>query len=785
MRRIVVIGIAILAAPAATIARACALALCFALVAMLSVLSAPARADVFGPISLISESATQQVDYAHDPAISGDGRYVAFDGSFGGITGVWRRDLATGQVQPVAVEDPGDPAGSAPDAELPSISASGRYVSFTTTACLDPLDDTNEGPDVYVRDMDRGIDEAGAFTLASAVDGSAQGLAYEPSWGLEPQFEAKHYGSVASGRTALSADGREVAFVTSMVSDLAGPGTPALQVAVRDLDADSTRLVSVAYDLASGKPAVDPKTGGPEPVSGEEGGFTYGAVFSPSLPPPAFNPPAAYGLQSPLGAAISADGSTVAWMGQDIAEQTRTLSGETLPFRYSEPLWRRVADGPEVPTRSITGGADPANQACAASGETTLPSTASPSDPCQGPFATEALGVWTSGTGDPVPQLSADGSTVAFLASAPPVGGSFGEDVLNRASDLYVVDMYAGLTRVQALRPLTELASGNAQEPATTAPIVDLGISPDGHQVAFTTQRTVFPLGSPGYVSAPAAIPGMVELFDVDLANNTLTRVTQGFAGGASAAPHGTEVPGQDPYRNTNGALSPSFSDDGDTLAFSSTAANLVYGDGNTPPQQESPVFDGSDAFVVPRIVFGSTPTSQFVSSPPGIPPLTVARRLGTTAFSRSDGSVVLEVEVPSAGTLRAGARGAVRVRATRRLRVERIAAHGVSTHKRVGRGTSMTVATRTVAARTMHAHAAGLVVMALKLAKPYAALAEERGAGGGLSATVDVSFSTPGRPAAHTSVTVTFRRSARPSRRPRRGRTTTAHGRSSKGVRR
>jgi len=772
---------------AATITGASALALCLALAAMLSAQCAPARADVFGPISLISQSSTQQVDYAHDPAISGDGRYVAFDGSFGGIAGVWRRDLATGQVQPVAVEDPGDPAVSVPDAELPSISASGRYVSFTTTARLDPLDDTNEGPDVYVRDMEEGIDEAGAFTLASAVTGSAQGLAYEPSWGLEPSFEAKHYGSVASGRTALSADGRMVAFVTSAVSDLDGPGTPALQVAVRDLNTNSTRLVSAAYDPARGKPVVDPTTGGPDPVSGEEGGFTYGAVYSPSLPPPAFNPPAAYGLQSPLGASISGDGSTVAWMGQDIGAQTQTLSDEALPPRYSEPLWRRIADGPEAPTRPITGGSDPANLACAASGETILPSKASLSDPCQGPFATEALGVWTSGTGDPVPQLSADGATVAFLASAPPVGGSFGEDVLNRASDLYVADMHAGLTRVQALRPLTELASGNAQEPATTAPIVDLGISPDGSQVAFTSQRTAFPLGAPTYVSAPAATPGMVELFDVDLANDTLTHVTQGFAGEASAAPHGTEVPGQDPYRNTNGALSPSFSDGGDTLAFSSTAANLVYGDGNTPQQQESPVFDGSDAFVVPRIVFDSTPTTQFVSNPPGIPPLTDAWRLGVTAFSRRDGSVVLEIEVPSAGTLRAGARGAVRVRATRPIRAEHSAAHGrVSTHGRLGRGTAMTVATRTVATRTVQAHAAGLVVMALKLTKPYAALAGKRGAGG-LSAMADVSFSTPGRPTLHGSVTVTFQRSAHSARRPRprRGRTTVGDGRSGKGVRR
>src|SRR6476661_8903048 len=103
-------------------------------------------ADVFGGFSLASESTAppwvcagepsrcQQADYARDAAISGDGRYVAFDGSYGGATGVWRRDLQTGIVEPVALGT----------AQLPSISQSGRYISFTSTAALAP-GDHNEG----------------------------------------------------------------------------------------------------------------------------------------------------------------------------------------------------------------------------------------------------------------------------------------------------------------------------------------------------------------------------------------------------------------------------------------------------------------------------------------------------------------------------------------------------------------------------------------------------------------------------------------------------------------
>jgi hypothetical protein len=746
---------------------AVALPLCAALATLPATLPIPAAADVFGPISLVSESDppavpaddAQQAVYAHDPAISGDGRYVAFDGSFGGETGVFRRDLRTGEVDPVAVGETGTPAGSA---ELPSISQDGRYVSFTTTAALSPADD-NKAPDVYVRDMQATPGEP-EYTLASAVGGSAQGLTYEPSGGSS-------YGSVASGRSALSANGREVVFVTTAVSNLAGAKTPALQVAVRDLNTDSTRLVSVAYDPTTGRPAIDPITKQQETVSGEESGLTYGAVYSPNLPPPTFGPPAAYGLQSPVRASISADGSTVAWMGQNISRQARALSGEALSAQYSEPLWRRIADGPEAATRRITGGSDPSAPACVASGESTLAEVTSPSDPCQGPFRTEGPGVWTGGTGNPVPQLSADGSTVAFLAGAPPIGGTFGGDVLNNNSDLYVVDMANGLTRTEALRPLTELASGNAQEPATTAPIVDLAISPDGGQVAYTTQRTVFPLGSPAYVSAPAATPGMVELFDVDLTDDTLTRVTRGFAGGGSEAPHGTEVPGQDPYTSSDGALSPSFSDDGNTLAFSSTAANLVYGDGNTPQQSGNPVFDGSDTFVVSRVVFGATPAPQYVSSAPPSPPLTPAWRLGVSAFSRANGTVLFEIEAPGAGALRIGARSAVRVEIKARSRAGRALTRGHIA--------GMGVIDRIVATKSAHADTGGLIVVTLKPAKRYGALA---GARGGLSATASLTFAAHGHPTLRQSVAVTFVRGKAPARHRRRVRTATARHDSSHG---
>jgi hypothetical protein len=550
-------------------------------------------------------------------------------------------------------------------------------------------------------------------------------------------------------------------FVTTAISDLAHPettDTPAMQVAVRNLDTEETQLVSVVQPVPEGGP--------PQPVSVTEGTQTLGAVYVPGGSPPRFSAPSAYGEPSPVGASISADGSTVAWLGENIALQAPVLAGETLHATYTEPLWRRISDGPGAPTRRVTGGSDPTNPACQASGETAVSQSApSTTDPCQGPFATfntpTTPGTWAVGTGDPIPRLSADGNAVAFLANAPLVASGSGFGRAESHSDLYVAEMRGGLTRGQALRQLTELASGEGTDLATNAPIVDLGISSDASQVAFTTMRTVFPLGSPAYVSAPAPVPGMVELFDVDIANETLTRVTQGFEGGPSEHPHRAKPAGEDPYnRPADGALSPSFSSDGNVLAFSSTAANLVYGDGNTPPLgHESEIFDGSDAFVVRREQFPFTPTEGYVSSAPPLPSLTPAWRMGATALSRPDGSVLLTILVPGAGRLSASARGAVRIRAV----VWRRARSGPRRKRFV-----TTVAGRAVATRTGNASAAGTLQLTLKLSSRYASLARTKT---GLSAVVSLLFSAPGRPSLREGLEATFRRTIKTHGRARRAR--------------
>jgi len=718
--------------------------------------SGPARADVFGPIELASSGvlaipggtgARQQALFAHDPVVSADSRYVAFDGYVGGYSGVWRRDLQTGEIAPVAVglvqpnSEVCESEQPTCDAALPSISEEGRYVSFTTRSPLEPqLQGEHEHrPNVYVRDMDApvsiqameapsanacetsGEPRACPFTLVSAENGSGRGLTYSAS--------EEGFGSVAAGRSAMSASGEKVAFVTTSVSDLAGASTPAYEVAVRNLNTRETELVSVEDEPATGMPKV-PAT----PASATQSGTPFGAVDASGAGPFPFEN--GFKLRSAVGASISADGSTVAWMGQSVFRQARVLAEEETQAEsasYVEPLWRRIADGPSAPTRRVTGGSEPENPACAASGETQLRfvGEAALADPCQGPFQFESAGVYNGSTLQAVPQLSADGYSVAFLGTASLVslGQNSGLGGSERTADLYLADMRGGESRSQALRPLTQASSGAF---AGNAAVVDFTLAPNGEQVAFSTQRIQFPLGSPAYISQPMATPEMAELFDVDIENDTLTRVTHGYEGGASERPHKEQV-GAPPYQFlTDGALSPSFSADGSRLVFASTAANLVSGDGNTPAAGvENGLADGSDAFVVEHVAFLPTPVEAGISGAPPGPAVAPEFTLSVTERSLRNGKVVLYVRVPGPGRLAASAQGSVPVATAARR------PHG-------GRSRVVRMLSRGVASAATSAapNGEGIEQLTLALKSSYRALASRRG---GLHATVEVVFNAPG----------------------------------------
>ena len=766
-----------------------------------------ARGDVFGTISLVSYGTVggggfvQQAEYAHDSAISADGRYVAFDGSIGGVTGVWRRDLDTDAIEQVA----------GGDAAMPSISENGQYVSFTTNEGASLPEITHTQPDlapkpetvnVYRRDMDAqpaasAAEEAArpagerAFLAASVPSGSEQPLTYAKG--------GENEGSYAAGRSAMSANGNEVVFVTTSVSNLVAypaaeaeeraegktppPRTPAGQVAVRSFDTDTTELVSrCRFECGQGQaegPAEPVVVGETEHEHKPVGAVALGAAEFPKHPHFAAWP----------GASISADGTAVAWLGEDVAEQAPTLSQEDLAPIYEEPLWRRLPAAANQ-TRRVTGGSDPEAPGCTASGETTLTEgSENPSDPCQGPFVREpageslCCGLMKTPAADVTPRLSANGEEVAFGANGRLIaeGNDFNRGTEGNQTDLFVANMRPGLTRDEALTQVTKV--GSQQSLAQSEPINDFEISPDGGQVAFTSLRIVFTLGRPTLVSAPLPERGIDELYDADLANGTITRVTHGYEGEGEQSEQPFTARSQetgDPYKafgepDRLGALTPDFSSDDDELVFTSTAANLVYGDGNSPrePVECCVAGDGNDVFAVNRIQFPSEPPQQSISPAPE-PALAAAWRLGVTARSLRDGRVLLYVQTPGAGTVHAGARGSVVIESAAAARgAHRVRArHSSSAHARArataGKKTTAkktppkAVATRTLATRAAPAKAAGLNTLTLALAPKYVGLARRRG---GLSATVTVSFTAPGHKTLTEKLPVTFVRTTASSK--------------------
>ncbi len=578
--------------------------------------AAPASAG-FGPIRLVSAIPPEQATVAVAPALSADGRYLAFQGTIDeGREGVFRLELASGDLARVATGGPNEQVPAPSEASAPSISADGRYVSFTTRAQLDPVGDPAPGTkDVYVADMSGGLP---SYELASALDESSLALGGD---------------SVAAPRVALSADGRRVAFVNDR------------QVYLRDLDTLETTLVSVRRDPEGG--AMEPGVPVPE-----------GAVFAK--------------FEGMAGASLSADGTTVAWVGAHLPEQVPLLADEKATIEsldtgidpnddYNEPLWRRVADGTQAPTRRIAGGGDPLAPGCPGTAGT----LAEPA--CRGPFPAiagstpvDAASGWLSRDNiNGIPQLSADGRTVAVIGNP------------SEAANVFLVDMAPGLSRVQAIRQLTaqvpvkpglehEVVNEDAYIPLN-GHIFDLATSMNAGRIAFATARQRFPLAPPNLVSAPPAQLGLVELYLIDLETESLRRLTHGVGSEAEPSLGVLESGNQVTVKGGSGASAPSFGGGGRLIGFSSGASNLVPGDGN----------EASDVFLLEDESAPTQAGATSISAPPRQRRPGRPRGLALSAFSMPSGAVRLVVVAPAAGSLQASAAAALGA-ASRARRLDR-----------------------------------------------------------------------------------------------------------------
>jgi len=172
------------------------------------------------------------------PAISGDGRFVAFysdasnllNGDTNGCGDIFVHDRQTGQTTRVSVSSSGVEENAPPpdDYAAISISGDGRYVAFYSDATNLVSGDTNGETDIFVHDR-----QTGTTTRASvASDGS----------------EA----NAGSSEPSLSGDGRYIAFISSATNLVAGDTNGKGDVFVRDLQTGTITRVSVN---SSGKEA--------------------------------------------------------------------------------------------------------------------------------------------------------------------------------------------------------------------------------------------------------------------------------------------------------------------------------------------------------------------------------------------------------------------------------------------------------------------------------------------------------------------------------------------------
>ena len=165
-----------------------------------------------------------------DPAISADGRHVAFQsdafnlvpGDTNALSDIFVHDRDTGTTERVSVAPDGAQGNG--DSFTPALSADGRYVAFHSAASTLVPGDANGAMDVFVHDRGTGANEL----VSVASDGT----------------EANYY----SFPPDISADGRLVAFMSfasNLVSDDTN-GDP--DFFVHDRASGSTERVSVASD---------------------------------------------------------------------------------------------------------------------------------------------------------------------------------------------------------------------------------------------------------------------------------------------------------------------------------------------------------------------------------------------------------------------------------------------------------------------------------------------------------------------------------------------------------
>ena len=172
------------------------------------------------------------------PSISADGRYVAFSSSASNIAlfpdtnhadDVFVHDSLYGRTDRVSLDPNGEQGNSA--SRYGMISGDGRYVAFNSYASNLVAGDTNNRNDMFVYDRYRYV--------ATRID-------------VDPDGRELPGGTTSDVWPSISADGRYVAYESGADNLVPGDYNHVWDVFLRDRVAGSTSLVSVASDGTQG-----------------------------------------------------------------------------------------------------------------------------------------------------------------------------------------------------------------------------------------------------------------------------------------------------------------------------------------------------------------------------------------------------------------------------------------------------------------------------------------------------------------------------------------------------
>ncbi|MEP6910072.1 MAG: PASTA domain-containing protein [Actinomycetota bacterium] len=225
-------------------------------------------------------------DGSYAPSISADGRYVAFLSDATNLVAadlntnrdVFVFDRQTGTTVNASVDSAGAQANL--DSFTPELSADGRFVVFTSFAANLIPSDTNDGSDVFLRDLQAGTttrvsEYQGAFEgdgdqLRPSISADGRYVAFDSdawnlAWGdtndafdvfvkdrqtdLLTRVSVDDNGTQSDGasyRPSLSADGRYVAFYSEAANLVPGDTNGAADVIIHDRRSGATKRVSVA-----------------------------------------------------------------------------------------------------------------------------------------------------------------------------------------------------------------------------------------------------------------------------------------------------------------------------------------------------------------------------------------------------------------------------------------------------------------------------------------------------------------------------------------------------------